>query len=66
MSHRIIIDNGIKRGSFKGEPEGFINLPKDSLFMRKNYRYWTKLKNEAWNEFTGMYYKPNLRTILLG
>ncbi len=54
----IIINNGFGRGSFKGDPTGFVNLPVGSLFGRQYYRYWKKLPSRQWEPFTDLYYQP--------
>lgn len=56
--NKIITNDARKRGSFKGEPEGFVNLPVGSLFGRHEYRYWKKLPNESWTPYVNLYYQP--------
>lgn len=51
----------MRKGSFKGDPNGFVALPKGSLFRRRYYEYKVMVQGQQWKKYEGVYYEPNPR-----
>ena len=51
----------MRKGTFKGEPNGFVALPQGSLFGRRYYEYKITVKGQQWKTYEGVYYEPNPR-----
>lgn len=48
-----------KKGSFKGDPNGFISGPLGTLFRRRQYQYKILYPGARWQDYTQFYYEPN-------
>jgi len=57
----IINNTTMRKGTFKGEPNGFVALPQGSLFGRRYYEYKITVKGQQWKTYEGVYYEPNPR-----
>lgn len=62
MNPNPVINNSpFRKGSFKGNPNGFVDLPVGSLFRRIHYRYEVMVQGQKWKTYEQFYYEPNPR-----
>ncbi len=57
----VINNSPIRKGTFKGDPNGFVALPRGTIFRRRYYEYKVMIQGQPWKKYEGVYYEPNPR-----